>query len=172
MNPKHKQIFSTTATPKEDEMRQEVEESMHTGRFSADEIKQFDGFSKAMFAINDYMQPHYHLCAKQDQPSQSKFIELFVERVRKLDPQHVDLLMATPTFRNHKIVFERATEPRHIKGEDVPMFKTQLVLLLVAIAAHTLCGKDDVEYMQDILRALHIGYMLHLIELSIIKEAA
>lgn len=172
MNPKHKQIFSTAATPKEDEMRQEVEESIRTGGFSADEIKQFDGFSKAIFAINDYMQPHYHLCAKADQASYIKFVTLLLERVIKLSSQQVSLLRSMPIFRNHKIAFERATELRHIKGEDVPVFERQLVMLLVSIAGHLLGGESEVEKQENANMALRIGYMLHLIEQSIIKEAA
>lgn len=167
-----KQIFTTTVTAEDAEMRKEVEESINNGGISADEIKQIEEFLNAVLAVGDYMRPHYYLCAKPDQASYIKFVKLLLERVSKLSSQQASQLMNTPTFRNHKIVFERATEPRHIKGEDVPVFERQLVLLLVSIAAHLLCGEGEVEEDENANRALRIGYMLHRIEQSIIKEAA
>lgn len=169
---KRKPIFNTSVTADEEAMRKEAAKMVINGEYSAKEIRLFDRFSKATLAIGDYMQPHYHLCEKPDPICHIRFIDLLLARVGKLDKQYVHQLMTTPTFRNHKVVFERATVPRHIKGEDVAMYKTQLLLVLVATAAHILSGKCQTEANENARRALQFGYILNHIEMSVIQEAA
>lgn len=157
-------IFSTAASAEEEAIHLGVQRDIANGNVSSKDERDFAAFTDAMFSIHKGMQQHYPLCNSQDVKTRVKFIDLLTKRVSNLDPKYVNMLMQTPTFINHKVVFERATQPRKIKGEDVPAYRTQLVLLLVAIAGRLLCRESYDEALADANRALKIGFFLNRIE--------